>query len=728
MESKPSEAYERKRVTEAARSLKNSASSREIGTIPDIADARRRGRCRKSLKLFCETYNPEPLYFDWSVDHLKAIARIEEAVMLGALYALAMARGSGKSVICRMAALWATSYAHCRYGFVIGATADKANDTLDAIRLMIRFLPLYGEDFPEISHAVRHLKGIPNRANGQTCQGESTLIGWSSDRIVYPTVPPPKNWPKSWKLRADGMVPTSGCLISAAGLTSEGIRGSLKTLSTGEMVRPDFVLLDDPQTPESSANDQQNTKRLQMVTADVLGMAGPGKALSAVMPCTVIERGDMVDQVLDRTKHPMWRGERSGILRAIPTDLAAWDKYFKFHARCAQLEPPDFTESNAYYTTHRAELDAGSEASWPQRMNPGEVSAIQSAMHLFFRDRRGFMAEYMNLPEPDVKTSGLSRSLDAAFLAKRLSGTPRYTVPRAATRLTAMIDCGGSLHWYAVIAWDERYNGTVIDYGPYPDQRSFDFAAATPQLSIRHVHPNLSDDQVVYAGLEALSNRILSRTYPRQDTGEPLSIERCFVDTGWKDEPVMLFARKSEYRALLLPSRGWGEKIGRSSMNAWARRDGEQVGNNWRIGLADAKKGRVCTMNVDHWKGFLFDRLTTPAGGAGCLDLFGEHESSHAMLARHCTAERGIQVEIETYGRVFEKWEKKPNTDNHLWDCLVGCCVAANTKGLLWSPSGTSPAKASSGSAKPIKLSELYAQREAERKARDREQRRASRS
>jgi hypothetical protein len=57
--------------------------------------------CRKSLRLFCETYNPEAFYLGWSDDHLRAIDRIEEAATLGALFAFAMARGSGKTTICR---------------------------------------------------------------------------------------------------------------------------------------------------------------------------------------------------------------------------------------------------------------------------------------------------------------------------------------------------------------------------------------------------------------------------------------------------------------------------------------------------------------------------------------------------------------------------------------------------------------------------------------------------
>jgi hypothetical protein len=95
--------------------------------------------------------------------------------------------------------------------------------------------------------------------------------------VVLPTVAPPANWPRHWPLRADGMVPTSGAVVSASGLTGEGIRGSLLTLTTGEMVRPDLVLLDDPQTHESAHSQTQNVTREQLVGADVLGMAGPGQ-------------------------------------------------------------------------------------------------------------------------------------------------------------------------------------------------------------------------------------------------------------------------------------------------------------------------------------------------------------------------------------------------------------------------------------------------------------------
>ena len=167
--------YEAYKGRQAAISRQRSASGRDIAEdYPAIANPRRRGRCRKSLRLFCETYNPGAFALAWSTDHLKAIARIEEAALHGALYGFAMPRGSGKSTIVRMAALWAISYGWRRYVFAIGANDRKGQDTLQAIKTFVRFLPDYAADFPEIAYPADRLGGLAQRAAGQLFGGQST--------------------------------------------------------------------------------------------------------------------------------------------------------------------------------------------------------------------------------------------------------------------------------------------------------------------------------------------------------------------------------------------------------------------------------------------------------------------------------------------------------------------------------------------------------------------------
>jgi hypothetical protein len=688
---KPGQVPDDVRETQAEISRRKSSQRREIGAVPPIKSPRRRMRCRKSLRLFCETYNPEAFTLAWSEEHLRVLARIEEAATLGALYAMAMPRGSGKSTICRMASLWILSYAICRYLFVIGANADKAEDTLATLKTLIRFLPTYAADFPEIAHPAIALGGIANRASGQTCQGHSTLIEWAGDRLVLPTVPPPANWTKACSarpLRADGMAPTSGLVVSTSGLTGDGIRGSLLTLSTGELLRPDFVLLDDPQTNESAHSKTQNATREQLVAADVLGMAGPDRAIAAVMPCTVIAKGDFVDRILDRQKHPLWRGERMRLLRTMPANLRAWSDYFEVYTACAQLEPPDFTESNRYYVERRAVLDEGAVASWPERKLDTEVSAIQHAMHLYCRDQAAFWSEYQNDPI-DEQSAAVSKKLDADQVKRRVNHIPRLVVPRESTRLVAFIDCGLDLLWYAIAGLDERFSGGLVDYGWWPAQPKEYFAKTNPPVTLGDLYPNHDKDQLLYAALRDLTATILGRSYVRHQADDQVKVDRCLVDEGWNDKVVYQFCRESPFASILMPSKGHVPKsLGHTPMARWAARAGERAAKpgqpSWRVGPVGSGKGRHTIFEANEWKSFTAERLTTRPGGSGCLQLFGDESTNHAMFADHCTAEFATAVTVD--GRRHERWQMKATRDdNDLWDCAVGCMVAAAIGGLEWS-------------------------------------------
>jgi hypothetical protein len=671
--------YQRHRKRAARRAAQASAEGRDIGPVPAIADVERRRRCRDP-KLFCTVYNPETFSLEWSRDQLAAVDRIREAVELGALYALAMPRGSGKTTINRMLALWAISYALRRYVLLLNATNPKARESLDALKKFIRFLPLYTADFPEIAYACQRVAGIAQRANGQTSDGEPTMLEWGKERIVLPTVAPPDNWPADWPLQSDGMVPTSGAVLATAGMTSEGVRGSLFTLITGESVRPDYVLLDDPQTKQSANSLIQNQTRIETIQGDVLGLAGPDKKISAVMLCTVIAPEDLADTFLDREKQPLWRGERYQLLPSMPANLEAWDRYFDLYRGCALKQPPDFTESNAHYLEHRAVLDEGAVHSWPQRVQPGEVSAIQSAMHLFLRDRRAFMAEYQNTPLARVEEE---EPIDPKAISERLSRVPRGRVPKECTNLTAFIDVQGKLLWYVVIAWDGTFGGSIIDYGSYPDQRRAYYTLADAKRTLARVTQVAGLEAQLRAGLDALAGQLVTREWPRQD-GASMRLEKLMVDAHWgqSTEIVLKFCRESPHAAMLLPSHG--KFVGERSppMSERKAKAGERVGLNWYI-QASPSRGAVRAINYDTnwWKTFLHARLAAPLGASGALTLCGDKADTHAMLVDHLCSE--IRKRRKGHGREVDEWYERPSKpDNHLFDCAVGCCVAANVLGV----------------------------------------------
>src|SRR3972149_4342817 len=100
----------------------------------------------------------------------------------------------------------------------------------------------------------------------------------------------------------------------------------------GHSVRPSLVVLDDPQTDESARSLSQCATRESVLAGAGLGLAGPGKKISGIMPCTVIRPADMADNILDPDKHPEWNGERTKMVYAFPANETLWQRYAEIRA------------------------------------------------------------------------------------------------------------------------------------------------------------------------------------------------------------------------------------------------------------------------------------------------------------------------------------------------------------------------------------------------------------
>lgn len=75
-------------------------------------------------------------------------------------------------------------------------------------------------------------------------------------------------------------------------------------------------------------------------------------------------------------------------------------------------------------------------------------------------------------------------------------------------------------------------------------------------------------------------------------------------------------------------------------------------------------------------------------GDRGCLSLFGDKPDPHRMLAEHLTAE--FRVKTEGRGRTVDEWKLRPERgDNHWFDGIVGCAVAASMQGVSMPNTGS---------------------------------------
>ena len=172
----------------------------------------------------------------------------------------------------------------------------------------------------------------------------------------------------------------SGAAVRVAGITGR-IRGLKHTRPDGKTIRPDLVLIDDPQTDESAASPSQCATREKILSGAILGLAGPGKRIAGLCTVTVIRTDDLADRLLDRTRHPAWQGERTKLVYEWPDADELWGQYAELR-REGQRSGAGTAAADAFYAERQAEMDRGARVAWPARKADDELSAIQHAWNL----------------------------------------------------------------------------------------------------------------------------------------------------------------------------------------------------------------------------------------------------------------------------------------------------------------------------------------------------------
>ena len=665
--------YVEARRRKAARERAGTKAAQDIYPVPEIEDYARRQACGESFKLFCGTYFPRFFFRPWSEDHLRVIAKIEKAVREGGLFAFIMPRGSGKTALARCAALWAIFFGYRPYVCMIAGSQANAQELLRPIRTLFLEEELLLRDFPEAVYPMRCLENSSKRQGQQHIQGQLTHVHWGLDRLVFPTIDG-DNLPVA--LRQDGFEasPSSGSVITTTSLDSN-LRGQQHTRAgDSSIIRPSLVLLDDPQTRESARSADQTRKRLDLLRGDVMGMAGPGETISALLTGTVMYEDDLVDMLLDKEKSQEWDSERTKMVYSWPSRQELWDKYAEVkrtHGREA---------ATAMYAENRAIMDAGAVVAWADRFDPkvGEISAIQHAVNLKLKmGPEGFAAECQNEP---VLAQMADSVLTVDQVLEKVSGHKMGEVPPEATKLTAFADVHDKVLFYVICAWQEDFVGHVVEYGSFPDQRRSYFTLADASKTLATAFPSKGVDGAIHAGLEQLVSQLLAREFKR-GTGL-MKIDRLLVDSGYKPGLVADVKRRVGGSGVML-SKGIGIRASRRPIAAYTKKPGETIGHYWYIpNVKRTAQFPFVLIDVNYWKSFIHAGLATALADRGCISLFGTAKTDHTLFAEHIArSEHWVEV-TGPYGTVRE-WSPLPSRpDNHWLDCLVGCAAAASMLGV----------------------------------------------
>jgi hypothetical protein len=642
----------RERDYDLQRKRAKRASEAEI-TIPRCAKPARRKKCLADPELFLKTYFPDRFYYPFADHQKEIIAEICRMVHVGGNKAISAPRGDGKTEIVIGMMLYLILNKMITFAVVIAANGEMAENIYTEIRDQFETNELLYEDFPEVCHPIRELQGAPGRAGKQHVAGKRTRIEWKTKRFILPHVPGSRY---------------GGVCMRWYGLDS-AIRG---VRIRGK--RPDFVLLDDPETEESAQHDGQIKSRERILNRAVKGLAGQGKRITAVALCTIQNTRCLAARLTDRSIYPAWGGQRYAFVVTWPDKeaMALWQEYIHLRQEDQRADPPleHGPNATAYLLENWEAMHRGAKMANEHRFisDPGpdgkplEHSTLQHAFN-FIADGgedgwAAFAAEMQSDPLPDAEFEASGLNIDQ--VQRQLYAGVRGQYPADADHRVMAIDLGKlACHWVDV-AWnnDPPAAGRVVHYGvaeAYPtddDPTTIDRAILNCLLRWR--------DEVM--ALDPVPKYVL-------------------VDSGTFTDAAYAFVKRVGRPFLATKGQSAGQ------FRSQKQTDERIIGSNWNGIWQQQPQLWLYHLNVDHWKSWCHQRWLTPVRDndgtwqAGSLSLpTPTAKREHQTFAKHICSEE--EREEFKPGKGLRRFWHPLHANNHWLDAMAMACAAGSMLGV----------------------------------------------
>lgn len=650
------------------------ASARDIGEIPPVSDLGLRRACDESLELFLKTCFPDKFNLPFSTDHREIIQDIQRVIHTGGNEAYACERGFGKTQVSLGAATWGTLSGKIEFAMIIGANAEMATVQREGLKRRLETSDELFALYPEICYPMRCLAG----STKQTATYRGKLLRMRSrPDLVLPCIPD---------------APGSEAVISCTGIDSGSIRGRHYDRTDGRTVRPQLVMLDDPQDDESAKQEATVKSRSLKIRKAVTGLKGPGQKLAILMPCTCIVKNDLAYEFTDRTIRPEWGGRRVKALKEMPDDLDAefplWHQYDEL--RREDLAAGDKTRARAtqFYVDNHFAMNQGAKVTWPERVEMGCIDALQSLMDKFLDDPISFSAEQQQDPQGD---DDLSTYLDTKQIATRFNGLRQNQFPPGVLRVTTGIDVQEHLLYFVQIAWSDRLTGYLVNWGTFPRQPTLDFHHLKPPRKIAQwIATQYPGQAFTWEEKIALAIRALYKQLPRppkpvDDKTPAIEFGTTLIDWKWHKvrELIGEIAHDDEFAGVMIPAGGLS--VGGNDIPVNERRFPKTSGSyrpspdvHWYFNKR-GKDPRNVVFDANFYRSQFQKGLAIEPGGPGSITYNATFADN--VLASHLGA-KTCRKSVDTK-REAEIWTPKPNVDQDHWlDCSVMARVGVEVDGF----------------------------------------------
>jgi hypothetical protein len=634
------------RSADITRRRETRSKAAEVSLRP-IADLQRRTDCLQDPERFLRTYGAQTFYHPFSEHHRAMIRAIHERALTGGDKAVAAPRGDGKTQVATWMLVYILLACLVRFPMIVAATRKLAQKIFKQVQKTFAINPLIVADFPEICDCVLALEGAPQRASKQHVAGRPTRIIWTQDEIGFPDV--------------IGS-PYGNRFVSYCGLDS-AIRGI-----SFSGVRPDFALIDDPETREVAFSDTQHHNVEEMIDGDIALLCGPDKQMTRVVLTTIQNRRCYSYRVTDRTSKPAFAGDRYGSLLSWPENLDLWREYIAIRQKNQEAGDKDGEEATAFYLSKREEMQTGAKLANPYRYisklkpngEPIEVDGLQS----FFNKVADLGMSRVNAElqnQPDEEEAIESIGLTAGRVAGRISGLRQNELPPAGPlRIVVGCDVGKYFCHWVKIAFYGNAIGSVLDYGiaEVPGTRT-----TTSQQAI---------ERAIFTGLLQWRTDILAENPP----------EFCLIDSGG-EWGVAIYEFCREAGSPFASAKGYAESQFQLGQNSVTRRTFLEC---W-AGAMPSERIWLYHHNSEFWKQWVHERFNTPTfddqhqRNDGAISLYAsEDPKRHLSYSHHIVAEERQEIFVPGKG-LQRKWVKI-NKNNHYLDATALACCAAGIIGV----------------------------------------------
>lgn len=634
-------------------------------------DKARRARLEKHPDQWLRWYFPNVFTLPFSDGHRAIIKAVVEMNATGKDPVVAGPRGEGKTNILRYLSIYLVFTRRARFS-VVGAWQNRS--ALEAFSTwciaitserLVADYPEFCAPFADSTHASRlqrlHWKG-ETRTTG-------AAIKSSRMQIVFP----------------DGR----GAL--AAGSLQGDIKGLNITTIGGESLRPDKLLLDDPQDTDRASDPVFVQEVLHKIDTQWLCLAGPNTRISMMVACTIFAPGDVGDSLGRRKTSVFIRIPRviswpHGFEKPDSEVRELWDKWFDLY--CDDKARP---EAFRFYKRNRRKMCEGFKVSWKYRFDKskGDPDAYFSAMVDYYsKGREAFFSEYQNQP---IDRAPLPYVITPQLVMSHIVNLAQNVPPEDTVFIELTTDINYSYGLtYEATAWTKRRTCHVLAEGVW--------CQAPLPISMANTN-QVRRQEAVRAALDLFAQWVAL---------QPWQLDRWYIDAGGEQfETVTSFCRESRKFGGI--ARAMIGRAGKTYNPLTKTQFGRIRGRVYQCFTRES--GRWYCFDADTHKEAAQTSYITPVGQTGSATLCeGSHRDYAEQMCREVLEAKGV-LETRTGAAVgyAYKWNTLPGKHDKLDTHAMSYAGAAYEGILSMEPGGQQIAeKIGGGGSSPKNRRRVY--------------------